>query len=350
MIRHKNKRCFTIMILPHTEEATFSLRIPLFMIQTAVALFVFGFFGFGVLGYYYLKTAAEAQETAELRQINRAQQEEIDALAVESQRVLAQMNELDKMIYSVKEKIDEEASEVMDNPIEVSFTDPDQAAAESSGLYNHSNSINSASSSSAYLLAQSGFKEHELSYGSRSSTGRVLDRAANNIAMLHDIVPERSEALDDFGAYIEQIEEKVEQIKEKAAQTDFKPQIWPARGRITSGFGTREIPYTGGYQFHSGVDIAGSHGSSVWASASGKVTYSGYRGSLGNLLIIDHGNGYETYYAHLDGFAAKTGEEVEKGQTIGYMGRTGRTTGTHLHYEVHHSGSPVNPRRYMDRH
>ena len=344
MIWHKNKRCFTIMILPHTEEATFSLRIPLFMIQAAVALLVLGFFGFGALGYCYLKTAAEAQETVELRQINRAQQEEIDALAVETQRVLEQMNELDKMIYSVREKINEEALEVMDNPeVEVSFTEPVQAAAESYGLSSPSNSINSASSSSAHLLAQSGFKEHELTYASRSTTGRVIDRAANNIAVLHDIVPERSDTLDDFEAYIGQIEEKVEQI-------DSKPQIWPARGRITSGFGTREVPYTSGYQFHSGVDIAGSHGSSVWASANGKVTYSGYRGSLGNLLIVDHGNGYETYYAHLNGFAVKTGEDVEKGQTIGYMGRTGRTTGTHLHYEVHHGGSPVNPRRYMDKH
>ena len=124
--------------------------------------------------------------------------------------------------------------------------------------------------------------------------------------------------------------------------------MWPARGRISSGFGTRRTPYSrNGYQFHTGVDITGSYGSSIYAAAPGKVTFTGYRGSLGNLVIIDHGYGYETYYAHLSDFVVNVGDRVERGQVIAHMGSSGRTTGTHLHYEVHYMGSPVNPANYL---
>ncbi len=341
----KTKRCFTIMIVPHSEEATYSLRIPLYVVQALVILLVLGVAGFGVLGYAYLMAAAEAQEAQDLRERNRVQQEEIDSLAVETERVIEQMNEIDELIDSVTEQIGVEDLEEIesingededeDEDGENGETSNNQSAPNLSNSVSLSNRMYSSNSSSAYLLEKSGHIEHELSYMSRSSSNGVLDRASENIALLKEVAPDRSAALGEVGSYVDYIR--------------AKPEIWPARGRITSGFGTRETPYGNGYQFHTGVDIAGSHGSTVWASADGEVIYSGYRGSLGNLLIVDHGNGYETYYAHLDGFAVQTGEEVERGQTIGYMGRTGRATGTHLHYEVHHDGSPVNPMRYMKK-
>lgn len=347
MSSSKSKRCFTIMIVPHSEEATYSLRIPLYVVQALVILLVLGVTGLGVLGYAYLMAAAEAQEAQDLRERNRAQQEEIDSLAVETERVIEQMNEIDKLIDSVTEQIgaeeleeieginDEDEDEVEDEDEENGEASNNQSFPSPSNSVSSSNSIYPSNSSSAYLLEKSGYIEHELSYMSRSSSNGVLDRASENITFLKEVTPDLSTALDEVGSYVDYIR--------------AKPEIWPARGRITSGFGTRETPYGDGYQFHTGVDIAGSHGSTVWATADGEVIYSGYRGSLGNLLIICHGNGYETHFAHLEDFAVQAGEEVEKGQTIGYMGRTGRTTGTHLHYEVHHDGSPVNPMRYMEK-
>ncbi|GEM_PF-137607 len=331
----KKKRCFTIMIVPHTEEATYSLRIPLYVVQIAVILLVIGVAGLSVLGYAYLKAAAEAQEAQELREINRAQQEEIDALAVETQRVMEQIHDIDELIDVVKEELDVEEDEleldIEDIDIEADTEDliEEQSTSNPSGPY----PTPDAGYYVSLAVEEGGYIASERSYGSRSATNGVLDRAAENISFLKNKLPERSGMLDAVGGYVE----------EKRAM----PSIWPARGRITSGFGARSVPYGDGYQFHSGVDIAGSHGSSVWATADGEVTFSGYRGSLGNVLIICHGNGYETLYAHLDGFAVDKGDEVERGQTIGYMGRSGRTTGTHLHYEVHHDGSPVNPRSYM---
>ncbi len=355
MTSQKVKRCFTIMIVPHSEETTFSLRLPLHITQLAVVFFVLGVAGVAALGYIYLVAAAEAQNTRELRQITRAQEAEISALTVEAQQVNQQIDDLDKLIDSVTEKLDEleDLEGINEVEPETSDTGNNRPAANPYNIYNGSNthnslnSINPSNSSSAYLNAKDSVLSYQNSYGNRSVSGEVLDRAADNLVILRDIVLKRSGTLDDVdtyvGTYIEQVEAKIEQV-------EARPSIWPARGRITSGFGTRNIPYDDGYQFHTGIDIAGSFGSSIRATAGGVVVYSGYRGSLGNLLIIDHGYGYETYYAHLNGFAVTHGEKVERGQTIGYMGKTGRTTGTHLHYEVHHDGIPVNPVHYLDKH
>ncbi len=325
MSSNKEKRCFTIMIVPHSEEATYSLRIPLFVVQIAVGLLVLGVAGFSALGYAYLKAAAEAQETQALRELNRVQQEEIDSLAIETERMIEQLHDVDELVKFVTEKLELEEEEV------------DEVLEDQSG--SNSNPNRSATNGYAYNTNPQfhdgvGPLAYERPYDQGSSGGGLLERTAGNIEVLKNIVPERSDTLDLLGEYAE--------------RAKAKPSIWPARGRITSGYGMRSIPYSSGYQFHTGIDIIGSRGSPIWATADGKVAFSGYRGSLGNLLIIDHGYNYETYYAHLSEFAVNKGDNVEKGETIGYMGASGRTTGVHLHYEVHYEGLPVNPERYLD--
>lgn len=301
------KRCFTILIVPHSEEATYSIRIPLYLLQVAVGLLVLFVAGVSVLGFAYFRAASEAQEAYALRQLNRAQQEEINALAVETQRMMEQIQAIDELVDFVRNKLDLD-EEVINGVLQGSDA-------------GEPNPVNTVSEDYRF-------------YSSRYSTGGILERTTENIALLQEIVPERSEALDAFGEYIDHVQ--------------AKPSIWPTRGRLASGFGMRRIPYaSSGYQFHNGVDIIGSYGSAVWAAANGEVVFTGYRGSLGNLIIIDHGYDYETYYAHLSDFAVTVGDYVKRGQTIGYMGASGRTTGVHLHYEVHVSGSPVNPYNYM---
>ncbi len=303
------KRCFTIMIVPHSEEAIYSIRLPLYLLQIVVGLLVLCVTGVSVLGYAYLQAATEAKEADTLRQINKAQQEEIDALAVETQRVMDQIQAIDELVELVTDQLE---------------LDPGTL---NNGLKNQSSQNPDSVHSADYLT-------YDRSYSSRSSTGGVLERAVENIAMLQNIIPERSETLDRVGEYVE--------------QEQAKPSIWPARGRLISGFGMRRIPYAAdGYQFHTGIDILGAYGSSIWAAAGGEVSFTGYRGSYGNLIIVVHGYGYETYYAHLSGFAVTAGDSVERGQTVGYMGASGRTTGTHLHYEVRYNGSPVNPNNYL---
>ena len=115
----------------------------------------------------------------------------------------------------------------------------------------------------------------------------------------------------------------------------------PTRGRLTSSFGMRWG------RAHTGIDIASSRGTSIFAADAGKVSFSGWKGSYGNLVIIDHENGYQTYYAHNNRNLVKQGERVYKGQKIAEMGSTGRSTGVHLHFEVRKNGTPVNPQNFV---
>ncbi len=345
------KRCFTIMILPHSEETACSIRLPFYIVQVVVILITLFVAGAGILGFSYLRVAAESEQVEELKEINRAQQEEIDALAIETERAISQVVELDELINNITEKVAdvELLDDVESLRAQAHVSKEKLPPSKPQSPYHVSFSMHSSNAPSLHNPTNPTLKienndtvtnEH---VDRSSSSNLLLSRAAENVATLQNVIPEQYGTLDEVETYIVKIEKKLEEI-------EAKPTLWPARGRITSGFGTRSRPYGGGYQFHSGVDIAGSRGSTIRATGSGEVTFSGYRGSLGNLLIIDHGNGYETYYAHLSNFAVSKGEEVEKGQTIGYMGASGRTTGTHLHYEVHHNGSPVNPVHYMEEH
>ena len=103
----------------------------------------------------------------------------------------------------------------------------------------------------------------------------------------------------------------------------------------------------GDRRFHSGVDLAGSQGTPIVAARSGTVTTASYNGSSGYFVTINHGDGYSSSYLHLTGFTVKVGQKVSRGQTIGYMGSTGVSTGPHLHFSIYYNGSTVNPASYI---
>ena len=121
--------------------------------------------------------------------------------------------------------------------------------------------------------------------------------------------------------------------------------IWPVSGTITSGYGYRYI--FGAYSWHSGIDIAAPYGTVVKAADGGTVTFAGWRGSYGKLVIITHDDGSQTYYAHNSSFLVKAGDKVYQGQPICKIGLTGTTTGYHLHFEIRINGKTVNPRSYL---
>ena len=125
------------------------------------------------------------------------------------------------------------------------------------------------------------------------------------------------------------------------------PSMSPIWGRITGFFGDRLDPFSGKDAFHSGLDIASRYGDAVHATADGIVTELERRGGYGRLIVIDHGLGVTTWYGHLSRFATRSGTRVRLGDIIGYEGRSGRSTGTHLHYEVRINNTPVNPLRYL---
>lgn len=125
------------------------------------------------------------------------------------------------------------------------------------------------------------------------------------------------------------------------------PTMWPVEGPVTGSFGERVDPFNGEGAFHTGVDISTAYGQAVIAPADGAVAFAGESGGYGRLLILEHGQGISTRYGHLAGFAVAEGQRVRRGDLIGYVGRSGRSTGPHLHYEVRIQDVPVNPHKYL---
>jgi murein DD-endopeptidase MepM/ murein hydrolase activator NlpD len=125
--------------------------------------------------------------------------------------------------------------------------------------------------------------------------------------------------------------------------------VTPVVGPLTSSFGPRIHPITRRAQHHSGVDFGAPSGTPIQSAAAGTVTFAGERGSYGNLVIVDHGGGVETRYAHQRDIAVRAGQRVEAGQLLGTVGSTGRSTGPHLHFEVRRDGQAVNPLPWLPR-
>lgn len=149
-------------------------------------------------------------------------------------------------------------------------------------------------------------------------------------------IPAEDAAYDDL---LKQVDKYVETVKKL-------PLGKPLPGRISSGFGKRVDPLNGKKSMHEGIDIKGERGDRIRATASGKVIKATKNGSFGNYVEIDHGNGYITAYAHMQNYLVRKGEWVEQGQIIGQVGSSGRSTGPHLHYEIHLNKRPVNPKKF----
>jgi murein DD-endopeptidase MepM/ murein hydrolase activator NlpD len=136
-------------------------------------------------------------------------------------------------------------------------------------------------------------------------------------------------------------------VDRREALAEATPSIWPAHGWLTGTFGGRADPFTHEPGFHEGIDISSDKGDPVYATADGVVETAAYTGDYGNLIEIRHGFGLSTRYGHLSKYAVKVGDTVKRGQVIGYVGATGRATGSHLHYEILANGKRIDPLRLL---
>jgi murein DD-endopeptidase MepM/ murein hydrolase activator NlpD len=145
---------------------------------------------------------------------------------------------------------------------------------------------------------------------------------------------------------LQYVRKDVERREALAAAT---PSIWPTQGWLTGTFGGRSDPFTGEPAFHSGIDLAAEKGQPVLATADGDVVGAAYTGDYGNLVTLQHRFGITTRYGHLSRFAVKPGQHVKRGDVIGYIGSTGRSTGAHLHYEILVNGRLINPLQLLTK-
>ncbi len=165
-------------------------------------------------------------------------------------------------------------------------------------------------------------------------------------------VPQFVKALDDLSRQIDDRQQQLSVLENMIMNRNLQKEVLPAgrpikNGWISSYFGLRTDPFTGRLARHEGMDFAGKEGTPVEAVAAGVVTWAGPRYGYGNLVEINHGDGYATRYGHNEKILVKVGDTVKKGQVISLMGSTGRSTGPHVHFEVLLNGHPVNPARYV---
>ncbi len=131
------------------------------------------------------------------------------------------------------------------------------------------------------------------------------------------------------------------------ADVNILPSGWPINGRLMDGYGHRSDPFSGEGAMHTGVDISAPMGTQVKATGDGIIVHASWNNGYGRCVIVDHGNGYQTWYAHLSEIEVREGQEIRQGEIVGAVGNTGRSTGPHLHYEVRIHSTPVNPYRFL---
>ena len=172
---------------------------------------------------------------------------------------------------------------------------------------------------------------------------------ADDISGEGPLLPTYKESIEEYNFLKSASFSRATRTYARRWQKNVVPTMWPINGRLLSRFGEREDPFSGEGALHSGVDISAPMRTPVHAAADGIVMRAEYSGGYGRMVIIDHGRGMNTWYAHLAKFEVVPGQEIRRGEILGYSGASGKVTAPHLHFEVRLGGSPVNPYPYLTR-
>ncbi len=184
---------------------------------------------------------------------------------------------------------------------------------------------------------------------SRAMGGGTTDLTTTQVAEAASPDGTFSILRDLLGVLDERLKSVRSGVEARQALASATPSIWPIAGWLSSGFGNRTDPFTGGPDFHPGIDISADKGTPIHATADGVVEMASYNGNYGNCVMVSHGFGISTRFGHLSRFAVHVGQHVKRGDILGYVGATGRATSSHLHYEILLNGQPINPLRLLAR-
>lgn len=198
------------------------------------------------------------------------------------------------------------------------------------------------------LTRMGGLDSGEFDFTNPPAQGGPEGEALASSLELPDFVTQ----LDELSRQLENREQQLNVLENMLMSRNLHKEVFPAgrpitKGWLSSKYGTRNDPFTGKPEFHKGVDLAGKEGSDIISVAAGVVTWAGKRYGYGNLVEVNHGNGYVTRYGHAKEVLVKVGETIKKGQNIALMGNTGRSTGPHVHFEVWMDGRTVDPSKYL---
>lgn len=293
-----HSRRYTIVVADRSSGAVRRLTISL---RTALSIVV-GVLMLPVLIGLGAKWSAQVEIT-ELRQTK-------DALEIENGSFRATTGELTTQIQSLENVIDDLGAR--------SSLDPAQARA----------------------MRQLPAVVKARAAGGNAQTNAAIANVLSSVTNPEDTFGVLKSVLQGLESRLRYVRRDVERQEQLAAAT---PSIWPAHGWLTGSFGGRPDPFTGEPGFHQGIDISTERGNPVFATADGVVGSASYSGDYGNLMVLRHDFGLSTRYGHLSAFTVKPGAPVKRGDVIGYVGSTGRSTGAHLHYEILANGKLLNP-------
>ncbi len=295
------RKKLTIMIVPHSQKKVVNFQTSIFSVVFVALLLL------GVLGSFFWFTTesiAAAKELASLKEETRKAQASLNVLKHETNDFLKTGNKFKNILSSTFTSLGLE-----------SIMETDSEVDDSSDL---------------------------------STLFSVKESALGSAKEIHEI-RKISSYLNDS---MQPVQEMGKLLDTQTALFSDIPSLWPIKnglGRITFPFGQNRHPFTGQWYIHTGIDLAtGRRGDPVMATADGQVINAETDGGWGNYVMIKHKHGFYTRYAHLDSFRVTKGQQVQKGQVIGYIGNTGTSTGPHLHYEVHIGSDVVDPMKYLN--
>ncbi len=295
---------FTVLLVPEGTTRVKQFRLPRILPVLAILLLAgFTFLGFGVVKDY-LSLKAKVPHMTLLETENALQQKQLIQMANRIQAVSLDMAELRNQDKKLKT-----------------------------------------------LARQVGAEDKEKFRGMGGSDAILLDPKENLRKTDRKMIRAIHKSLDDLEGDIEQRKENNAELAkfldDQKMLLASTPSIWPTRGWLSSRFGYRTSPFTKKKEFHRGIDISARSGSPILSPANGMVIFNGWKRGYGRVVVMKHARGFKTKYAHLKKSLIKKGQYVKKGTKIGLVGSSGRTTGPHLHYEVHLNNAPVNPLRYI---
>lgn len=299
-LKKPDKRCYTLMVVPHRGNQVYRFQVPIRWVKVSLAtvgVCVF-FAAAGFFHYQYTLNRAQANlsELQELRSVNLAQASQLNQLAKNTAILQEEMSKVNQLDAEVRRLLNKE---------------------ELPGT------------SRSGVIRATSFAGGE---GGPSVSPKPAE-LENLIKDLRVSAKARSESLAQLR----------ESLRERNARIAATPSIWPSEGVVTSRYGWR----WGGTDWHPGIDIADDTGTPIVATADGVVIASGWNGGYGRQVVLDHGYGIRTSYAHNSENVVSVGESVKKGELIAYMGSSGFSTGPHVHYEVQVNGTAVNPASFL---
>jgi murein DD-endopeptidase MepM/ murein hydrolase activator NlpD len=315
---NRGQEKFTVLLIPHSAKPMAAMRLSSYAVQACCVALIITFLSLTVFAGRYAQMVAHLHELRDLRFLTQVQAEQLQALthsASQLQERLQQLAELDTELRQMLRLGNAPPSTDVQTLLAASqaVTIAALPGSSSAGLPLERLTVQTNTVASAGLLA-------------------------GTLELLQQEMESRLVSLEDVQVA----------AADKLAYDAARPSIWPTYGRITSRYGYRDAPMGGNYrEMHPALDIAAPIGTPVVATGDGRVIFTGWKSDLGNTVILDHGYNLRTLYGHVAKVAVEVGDRVKKGQVIAYVGNTGRSTGPHVHYEVHLRGKQVNPMPYL---